>query len=614
MKAVILAGGLGTRLSEETVVKPKPMVEIGGRPILWHIMKGYSAHGVNTFVVCLGYKGYLIKEYFANYFLHMSDVTFDIANNQLEVLQANAEPWRVTLVDTGDETMTGGRLRRVAAHLGPDDFCFTYGDGVADVDITGLIAFHRQQGRLATVTAVRRPESGRYPGHGLRGEAARRGVDQRRLLRVVAARPRVHRRGCHHLGARADGAAGERGTAGGLRSRGVLAADGHAARQDEAGGTVGDRPGPVEGLGMTGFGGIYRGRRVLVTGHTGFKGSWLTLWLKTLGAEVTGLALAPPSTPSHWDLVDLDVEDRRVDIRDVDAVEAVVGQRAPEIVFHLAAQPLVRRSYRDPLETWSTNVMGTANVLEACRRRGGVGAVVVVTTDKCYENREWEWGYRENDRLGGRDAYSASKAGAELVASSYRAAFFGGSGRPLVATARAGNVIGGGDWSEDRLVPDAVRAIAAGRPLEIRSPDARRPWQHVLEPLSGYLCLGERLLGGEAGFADAWNFGPGAEGNRTVVEVLTALQASWPALDWRLTADRHPHEAGLLQLDSSRARHRLKWHPVWPFDEAVIATARWYAAHAAGEPVPSRAQLEDYVACGRAAGLPWASYSGAHLG
>jgi len=357
---------------------------------------------------------------------------------------------------------------------------------------------------------------------------------------------------------------------------------------------LGDRARAVEGVVMNGFGGVYRGRRVLVTGHTGFKGSWLTLWLKALGAEVTGLALDPDTAPAHWDLLGLDIDDRRGDIGDAASVARLMQERAPEVVFHLAAQPLVRRSYRDPLLTWSTNVMGTANVLEACRHCPSVRAVVVVTTDKCYENREWEWGYRENDRLGGRDPYSASKAAVELVASSYRAAFFASAG-PLVATARAGNVIGGGDWSEDRLVPDAVRALAAARVLEVRSPGATRPWQHVLEPLSGYLALAQRLLEGRREFAEAWNFGPGAEGNLTVCELLTAFQAKWPALEWRATAGDEPHEGRLLQLESTKAQRRLAWRPVWTIREAVAATAEWYGAHRAGKGPASLEQLEAYA-------------------
>lgn len=370
---------------------------------------------------------------------------------------------------------------------------------------------------------------------------------------------------------------------------------------------MGFRQGALEGLGLTMFGERYRGRRVLLTGHTGFKGSWLALWLQTLGAQVVGLGLDPMTTPSHWSLLGLEMADHRLDIRDVAGVSEIIQVSKPEIVFHLAAQPLVRRSYRDPLETWSTNVMGTAHVLEACRQQPSVHAVVVVTTDKCYENHEWDWSYRENDRLGGHDPYSASKAAAELVVASYRKAFFEKPGAPLLASARAGNVMGGGDWSEDRLIPDLVRAVGSRQSLEIRSPHATRPWQHVLESLSGYLALGQKLLAGDEAYAQAWNFGPDTEGNQTVSEVLSRLQASWPELTWHETAQEQPHEAELLQLDSTLARKRLGWQPVWALDEGLAATADWYRAqHERGE-LLSRTQLQIYTQAAAQAGLAWAT-------
>ncbi|MES2919215.1 MAG: CDP-glucose 4,6-dehydratase [Pseudomonadota bacterium] len=357
---------------------------------------------------------------------------------------------------------------------------------------------------------------------------------------------------------------------------------------------------------MTEFSDRYRGKRVLLTGHTGFKGSWMALWLQSLGAEVSGLALDPASSPSHWDLLGLDgIHDRRLDVRDTAAVAAAVRAARPDIVFHLAAQPLVRRSYHDPVETWSTNVMGTVNVLEACRQVQGLRAVIVVTSDKCYENREWAWGYRENDALGGHDPYSASKAGAELVVSSYRSAFFQSPDAPLLASARAGNVIGGGDWSEDRLIPDLVRAIASGRTLDIRSPGATRPWQHVLESLSGYLRLGQLLLEGRREFAEAWNFGPDAEGNRSVGDVLTLLQGEWPGLQWQVTQQPQLHEATLLQVDSAKARQRLGWRSVWTLESCVKATSDWYRAYLERGEVASLEQLRAYVDAARRAGLAW---------
>lgn len=363
----------------------------------------------------------------------------------------------------------------------------------------------------------------------------------------------------------------------------------------------------LEVLGVTEFGGAFAGRRVVLTGHTGFKGSWLALWLHELGAKVTGIALPPETKPNHWDLLELPVDDRRLDIRDFDGMLAAFREAQPEVVFHLAAQPLVRRSYRDPLETWSTNVLGTANVLEACRQVGGVRAIVCVTTDKCYENREWHWGYRETDRLGGHDPYSASKAGAELVAASYRKSFFSvvpSAGQAtLLATARAGNVVGGGDWSEDRLIPDLVRAVAAGRSLEIRSPAATRPWQHVLESLSGYLLLGQRLLAGDSGVADSWNFGPNAEGNRTVHEVLELLAGHWPELRWQLSDAPRPHEAGLLYLDCAKAKNELGWRPSWSLETTLEKTAEWYRGWLERGTAPAeltRRQLAEFRAARRA--------------
>jgi CDP-glucose 4,6-dehydratase len=368
-----------------------------------------------------------------------------------------------------------------------------------------------------------------------------------------------------------------------------------------------ERQSALESVGMKLFGDQYRGRRVLLTGHTGFKGSWLALWLAELGANVVGVALPPDTSPNHWDLLKLGIADQRLDIRDSHALVCAVNDAQPEIVFHLAAQPLVRRSYRDPLETWSTNVMGTANLLEACRNTENVRAIVVVTTDKCYENKEWEQGYNETDRLGGHDPYSASKAAAELVAASYRSAFFHEESSPLLATARAGNVIGGGDWSEDRLLPDLVRALVSGDPLEIRSPQATRPWQHVLESLSGYLLLGQKLLEGRREFAQAWNFGPEPDDNRTVADVLARLKSHWPELEWKVTDHPRPHEAGLLYLDSAKARVQLGWQPVWSLDQALTVTADWYRAYMSARHVESRTQLAAFITQAQAENRAWAA-------
>jgi CDP-glucose 4,6-dehydratase len=341
-------------------------------------------------------------------------------------------------------------------------------------------------------------------------------------------------------------------------------------------------------------------RRVLVTGHTGFKGAWLTQCLRREGAEVCGISF-DPSTPRflHELLkphpgVQADIQ---CDLRDFTSTARSVSEMQPSLVFHLAAQPLVRSSYRDPLETWSTNVLGTANLLEACRQPGTVKAVVIITTDKCYENREWVYPYRECDRLGGRDPYSASKACTEIVAASYRDSFLNDAGI-AIATARAGNVIGGGDFAEDRLIPDAVRAFTSNMPLVLRNPSATRPWQHVLEPLSGYLALAEKLLSEpNGGFDTAWNFGPDANDNATVGTVAKCFSKLWGGGSVEeMATPGGPHEAGLLMLDSSKARTGLGWKPRWDLETALSRTAEWYQAWHCGEDVAelTRQQIEDY--------------------
>lgn len=356
---------------------------------------------------------------------------------------------------------------------------------------------------------------------------------------------------------------------------------------------------------MTQFGEIYRGRRVLITGHTGFKGSWLALWLKNLGADVIGISLDPAQL-NHWDLLQIQSVDHRHDIRNPAKLGALVRGAQPQIVFHLAAQSLVRRSYREPSETWSTNVMGTMHVLEACRQVESVKAITVITTDKVYANKEWPWGYRENDRLGGHDPYSASKAACEILIDSHRKAFCSCSNRFLLASARAGNVIGGGDWSEDRLIPDLVRSVSSGRPLAIRSPHATRPWQHVLECLAGYLMLGQKLLEGRAEYADAWNFGPAPQDNRTVGKVLTLLKTHWPEMRWEHAGESQPHETTRLYLDSAKARSVLSWEPVWTLEKALSATANWYRYFYEKGGVLSRDQLAEYVNDAKSTGTVWA--------
>ena len=330
---------------------------------------------------------------------------------------------------------------------------------------------------------------------------------------------------------------------------------------------------------------VWRGRRVFITGHTGFKGGWLSLWLQQLGAEVTGYALPPPTEPSLYELarVGEGMLGHSADIRDLPTLMAAMREAQPDVVFHLAAQSLVRESYRNPVETYATNVLGTVHVLESVRQTHGVRAVVIVTSDKCYENREWIWGYRENEAMGGRDPYSNSKGCAELVTAAWRHSYFDPRRYPeqgvALASARAGNVIGGGDWAEDRLIPDLLRAFERGQPAVIRHPDAIRPWQHVLEPLAGYLRLAEKLLDGEASFAEAWNFGPGDDAAVPVRHVADRLARYWGSgARWEHAPGEHPHEANVLLLDSSKARHRLDWRPRWSLDEALERTIAWHRA------------------------------------
>ena len=354
------------------------------------------------------------------------------------------------------------------------------------------------------------------------------------------------------------------------------------------------------------FGGSYAGRRVLVTGHTGFKGSWLVAWLDRLGAEVGGLALDPDTSPAHWDLLGMGLRrDARIDLRDAAAVDAAVRDFQPEIVFHLAAQPLVRRGYRDPVATFDTNVGGLVHLFEAVRRCDAVRAVVNATTDKVYASVAEPRAHAESDPLGGHDPYSTSKACAELVSACYRSSYFAPAGRVRLATARAGNVIGGGDWSEDRLVPDAVRAVEAGTALRLRNPRATRPWQHVLEPLSGYLRLGQLLLEGRLQ-GDAWNFGPASDATLAVGDVAARLQLAWPQLRIERDDGEHPHEAPLLSLDSSRAVRELGWRPLWDAATAIERTARWYQARAATGEVRTREDIDAYTAVAKHAGLEWA--------
>jgi len=321
-------------------------------------------------------------------------------------------------------------------------------------------------------------------------------------------------------------------------------------------------------------------RRVFLTGHTGFKGSWLALWLQSLGARVTGFSDAVPTEPSLFELarVGEGMESVSGDVRDAEAVAAALAACRPEVVIHMAAQPMVRRSFLEPRATYETNVMGTVNVLDAARAVDAVRVIVNVTSDKCYENREWEWGYRENEPMGGHDPYSSSKGAAELVTAAYRRSFFSDPAGPRLASARAGNVIGGGDWGEDRLVPDVIRAVLAGEEVRVRNPNAIRPWQHVINPLSGYLALAEALWE-DPEKAGGWNFGPADEEARPVGWLVERLADLWPdRVRWTLDDGPHPHEAHYLKLDSSKARTHLDWHPPAPLETALEQTVGWYQA------------------------------------
>ncbi|MBQ9786890.1 MAG: CDP-glucose 4,6-dehydratase [Lentisphaeria bacterium] len=359
------------------------------------------------------------------------------------------------------------------------------------------------------------------------------------------------------------------------------------------------------------FNDIYRGKRVLVTGSTGFKGSWLCAWLQMLGSEVCGIALEPETSPAHYPLLNLKMRQEICDIRNREKMQEIFSSFQPEIVFHLAAQPLVRLSYRIPAETFEVNVMGTVNVLEVCRNTPQLRAIVAVTSDKCYENKEQLSGYRESDPMGGHDPYSSSKGCSELVINSYRRSFFspseyGKSHRVLLASGRAGNVIGGGDWAQDRLIPDMVKAAAAGVPAGIRNPHATRPWQHVLEPLSGYLLLGAELFQGNRAVAAPWNFGPDESGVTDVKTAVEMMQKKWHEITFFINEDPGAvHEAKLLQLNCTRAAELLAWHGVLRAEEMFEFTARWYRKFYRENKVVTFEQLEKYIALAEERGLKW---------
>lgn len=355
--------------------------------------------------------------------------------------------------------------------------------------------------------------------------------------------------------------------------------------------------------------GFWQNRKVFVTGHTGFKGSWLCLWLHYLKAEVTGYALDPPTNPSLFKLCHIEsiVKSVIADVRDGEVLHKAMSEAGPEIVIHMAAQPLVRESYRRPADTFATNVMGTVNLFEAVRRCGSVRAVINVTSDKCYENKEWIWGYRENDTLGGYDPYSSSKACAELVTSSYRNSFFNlphNTDRTVgIASVRAGNVIGGGDWAPDRLVPDCIRALLHGEEINVRYPDSVRPWQHVLEPLCGYLMLAQKLCEEKAVYSGAWNFGPDEHDVKTVEWIVNRICKKWEgAAVYKKQAGDHPYEAHCLKLDCSKAKEKLGWYPLWDLEAAIDRVMEWALAYRGNRDVADVClkQIKEYSGTGNA--------------
>ncbi len=358
------------------------------------------------------------------------------------------------------------------------------------------------------------------------------------------------------------------------------------------------------------FGGIYRGKKVLITGHTGFKGSWLALWLHQMGADVIGYSLPPPTEPNHIKFLTFEMVSVLGDIRDLNKLNETFTNHKPDIVFHLAAQSLVRTSYENPVETYEINVIGTLKLFEVCRAHN-VKAIINITSDKAYENREWIWGYRENDPLGGYDPYSSSKGCADILASSYRNSYFNlseykKSHNTLLASCRAGNVIGGGDWAKDRLMTDIILSVSQEKKVNIRNPYATRPWQHVLEPLSGYLALGEKLLKERVEFAEAWNFGPSDDGNITVEDVVNHVKKYWDSIDYEITHDLNQlHEANLLKLDCSKAHIRLKWKEVWDSETTFEKTVLWYKAFYDNGSIGTMDDLHQYVRDARKKKLEW---------
>ena len=569
MKVVILCGGKGTRMKEKTEFIPKPLVLIGGRPILWHIMKTYAHHGYNDFIIALGYKGEMISNYFA---------------------KNSGDGFNITFVNTGEESSTGERVLRVKEYITEDEFMVTYGDGVADIDIQKLLAFHRVQDTIGTLTGVN-PQS-RFGLINVDPETNHiTGFLQKPVMydRINGGFMVFKREAFDYF---------DSGSLENIftvlvpkRQLSVYSHNGFWKCMDTYQEVEelnelwqGSKPWALwERQPADTLKDFFNGKRVLITGHTGFKGSWLTQMLLNWGTNVSGLALPPETNPNLFTLLGLEgVPAYYADIRDLDNVRAAIRSFNPEIVFHLAAQAVVRKSYDDPSLTFTTNVGGTANILEAVKETGLVRAVVIITSDKVYAVRTDGRAYREDDALGGSDPYSASKAAADILAQSYTKSFFhpekfGRTHQTLIGIARAGNVIGGGDWAPDRLLPDIVRAVYENDMLiTIRNPQAVRPWQHVLEPLYGYLMLAKRLYEGDTRMADAWNFGPAKEDHLPVAAMLEKSLALLGNGRYEIVSDNSKPETHVLALDASKAEKFIGWRPRYNANETLRHTLEWY--------------------------------------
>lgn len=600
MKVVLLAGGLGTRISEESHLRPKPMIEIGGKPVLWHIMKEYSYYGFNEFIICAGYKQHVIKEWFSDYYLHNSDITFDFTNGGVTEIHNNvAEPWKVTIVDTGLNTMTGGRVKRIQKYVGNEPFMLTYGDGVCDINIRELLKYHQEKGKLATMTAVR--VSQRFGVLDIDKETMSvksfREKSEADVSRINAGYMVFEPEVFNYIDG--DDTVLEQAPLRTLAKEGQLVAYKYNGfwqcmdtkrEMEELDKMIADKTAPwmvwekwLMKLDLNWF----KDKKVLITGHTGFKGSWLCKILIDAGAEVTGYSLVPATTPALFYIANIENNMNSIigDIRDLAHLMEVFDQVQPEIVLHLAAQPIVRDSYKDPVYTYETNVMGTVNICECVRLHPCVKSFLNVTTDKVYKNNEWEWGYRENEPLDGFDPYSNSKSCSELVTHSYINSFF--ADRDLaVSTARAGNVIGGGDFANDRIIPDCVRAAMAGRDIIVRNPHSTRPYQHVLEPLYMYLMIAKGQYE-DRNLAGFYNVGPDDCDCVTTGELVDLFCNAWnqdnfgSPINWINQAEANaPHEANFLKLDCSKIKRTFGWAPRWGVKDAIAKTVEWSKVYA----------------------------------